>query len=69
MPVLKDAEGYFGSPTSDSKRGMITEDTRRIMMNIFAFGGKEGLEGFLAFAKDLLLQYAQAADLETGIIQ
>ena len=34
-PVLADAEGPFGNPTSDSRRTSITEETRSIWMVIF----------------------------------
>lgn len=35
-PVLSDAEGPFGSPTSDSTRTMITEATTALVTTIFA---------------------------------
>ena len=37
-PVLVDAEGPFGNPTSDSARTMITLDTRRALVTVYAPG-------------------------------
>lgn len=36
--VLKDAKGFFGSPTADSTRAMITEDTTHALVVVYAFG-------------------------------
>lgn len=36
--VLKDANGFFGSPTADSTRAMITEDTTHALVIVYAFG-------------------------------
>ncbi len=38
LPVLYDAQGPFGSPTSDSTRTMVREDTRRFLWVVFGFG-------------------------------
>ncbi|HEB79942.1 MAG TPA: hypothetical protein ENI79_05665, partial [Rhodospirillales bacterium] len=44
LPVLFDAQGPFGCPTSDSRRAMITEKTTNLLMVLFAFGGYAELE-------------------------
>ncbi len=36
--VLKDAKGFFGSPTADSTRAMITENTTHALVVVYAFG-------------------------------
>ena len=38
-PVLADAQGPFGNPTSDSARTMITTETRRALVTVYAPGG------------------------------
>ncbi len=40
MPVLRDAQGAFGSPTSDSTRTMVSDSTKHFLMVFFCFNGK-----------------------------
>ena len=68
LPVLKDEAGYFGSPTSDSKRAMITNDTKEILMCIYSFSGSSNLLNCLDYGKMLLKKFANAQDIEIGII-
>ena len=44
LPVLADAEGPFGSPTSDSPRTMVTEATREVFAVVFGVTGRAELE-------------------------
>ncbi len=37
LPVLQDEAGYFGNPTSDSQRAMVTLGKHRILTVIYAF--------------------------------
>jgi len=60
LPVFADMIGPFGSPTSDSEKAMITEDTKDLMMVIISFTGKESLPRHLNRISDLLIQYANA---------
>ena len=57
LPVLCDAGGPFGSPTSDSVRTMVTADCRRTLLVLYAFGEAEGLEDGLDLAADALRRY------------
>ena len=68
LPVLKDDIGPFGSATSDSLRTMVTDDTKRVMMVIHAFGNGEGLEDALCDLKLYLTKYASALNINTRII-
>lgn len=68
LPVLADAEGPFGSPTSDSERSKVTRATTRLFMAIIAFDGDAGLEASLAWAAGTLQTYCAARDVETAII-
>ena len=68
LPVLSDSISTFGSPTSDSERAMITNEVKEIIMCIYSFSGKEGLEGDLNYAKELLEKYADAKNVSIKMI-
>ncbi len=67
LPVLADAQGPFGSPTSDSERSMITLDAEEVLMVLYAFGTGSGLPRALDFAVDCLTSYCHAWDIETAL--
>lgn len=69
LPVFRDLCGAFGSPTSDSERTSVTPETRRFLMVIIDFGGSEALEEAGRLACGLLRQFAEAASVETKIIE
>ena len=60
LPVFYDALGPFGSPTSDSTRTMITEDTGKILLIIISFHGSDKLNETATFATELLHKYASS---------
>jgi DNA/RNA-binding domain of Phe-tRNA-synthetase-like protein len=68
LPVFEDQIGKFGSPTSDSERVKITEETKQISMNIISFSGNLNLDYHLKQLKDKLIQFAEAKNVETRII-
>ncbi|MFZ5967213.1 MAG: B3/4 domain-containing protein [Bacillota bacterium] len=68
LPVFIDREGIFGSTTSDSERTMVTKETKQILMIIVSFNGTEGLQGYLDKAKQLLTDFAQGENMQSGII-
>jgi hypothetical protein len=49
--------GPFGSPTSDSVRTMIKEDTSELFMVFFDFGNFHLTEKYVIRAKELLEKY------------
>ena len=57
LPVLCDASGPFGSPTSDSARTMVTEDCRAALLVLYAFGEVHGLDAALDAAEQALQRY------------
>lgn len=67
LPVFKDERGPYGSPTSDSERAMVTQDTRHILMIIISCMGPK-LEDGMDRAVELLRKYATAEILNTSII-
>lgn len=71
LPLFADAEGPFGSPTSDSERAMITMDAKNIMVIIISFSGQNHLKEQLQRTTDLLCKYAGADKnkIETTIIE
>lgn len=69
LPILTDSIGYFGSPTSDSKRALITNDAKKILMCIYSFSQKDELESILNYSVELLKKYASGTNIETQIIR
>ncbi len=68
LPVLADAQGPFGSPTSDSERSMITMDAEMVLMVIYGFGEAKGLPRAVDFAVDCLTSYCTAEEIETAVM-
>lgn len=68
MPVLRDRQGAFGSPTSDSERTGVTSETVHFLMVIFGFGANDSLDETGKFAVNLLQHFADAHDFEIKLI-
>jgi len=68
LPVFEDQIGKFGSPTSDSERVKITNETTQLSMNIVSFNGLENLEFYIKELEQNLLEFADAKQIETRII-
>ncbi len=67
LPVLRDDNGAFGTPTSDSERTMITKDTKQILLVIYDFGGNPGLDGCISSFQDLLIQYCDLQEFYSDV--
>ncbi len=67
FPVFRDAQGAFGTPTSDSERTMVRPETRRFLMVFYAFGGRNGLETAMKEAVELLQTFAHGTEITTWI--
>ncbi|WP_346860409.1 phenylalanine--tRNA ligase beta subunit-related protein [uncultured Draconibacterium sp.] len=67
MPVFRDLTGAFGTPTSDSVRTCVTNDTKRFLMVIINYGASS-LSLATQMAIDLLKEYAQATNIELKTI-
>lgn len=63
LPVLADADGPFGSPTSDSRRTMVTGDTRAVLAVVFGVTGRGELEPAVELMADLLRRHCSAIDV------
>ncbi|MDX9696362.1 MAG: phenylalanine--tRNA ligase beta subunit-related protein [Bacteroidales bacterium] len=68
LPVFEDQTGKFGSPTSDSERVKITNETNQLSMNIISFSGNADLGFQLEKLTTLLQQFAEAKNIEKLII-
>ncbi len=69
FPVFRDAQGAFGTPTSDSERTMVRPETTNFLMIFYAFGGMKGLADAMADAEQLLIHHAHATKIETQILK
>ena len=69
MPLLADGEGAFGSPTSDSTRAMITQETCSCLTVVFSFSARSKLEEALALTVKRFGQYANPSHAESFIIE
>jgi DNA/RNA-binding domain of Phe-tRNA-synthetase-like protein len=68
LPVFCDATGPHGSPTSDSERTMVTNETKRVRAVIVSFSGGELLDRWAQRMIELLRLHASAQACETSIV-
>ena len=64
MPVIRDAEGGIGTPTSDNERTKMGVGTTHILAIINGYSGSEGLQEAATMTVDLLQRYASATDCQ-----
>ena len=64
LPVFRDELGAFGTPTSDSTRTMINDQTTKILFIFIGFNAKDELVAARNETADLLIKYASARDIE-----
>ncbi len=67
LPVFRDELSAFGSPTSDSARTMVSENTTTFLMVFFSFGGMSQLNETLDDTIELLNRFTSASNLEREI--
>lgn len=63
LPVLADAQGPFGSPTSDSMRTRTHPGMQRLLFCVISFGGASNMAAALEETAVLLEQYADAREI------
>ena len=68
LPVFRDENGPFGSPTSDSERTSVTLSTQRFLMIIIDFSGDEEFAIAMDAGKNLLQKYCYAENIEGKIV-
>lgn len=69
LPVLADDAGAVGSSTSDSKRAMITEETKEVLTLIYSFSDNTDLEKAMEYGREYLEKYAGAHEIECWIVK
>ena len=62
MPVIRDAVGGIGTPTSDHERTKMDISTTHILAIINGYSGSEGLREAADMTADLLTRYASATE-------
>jgi len=67
LPVFADAQGPYGSPTSDSERTMVTSETKQVLAIIISFGGREGLDRWAQRMSDLFGRFAAGQNCQTAL--
>lgn len=69
LPLFADAEGAFGSPTSDSERTMITGQTTHLLMVLIGFeASAEAMQAAVETAVERLRRFCAARHVETAIV-
>lgn len=69
LPLLADAQGPFGSPSSDSQRAVISLESRNILTVIYGFSGPEPLEAALDLTVRRLTDFAGAAGCDAFTVR
>jgi len=67
MPGLRDENGFFGTPTSDSMRTMTSPDTKNLLLVYYDFMGNSMLDQALKTAKEILIQNCDASNFKISI--
>jgi len=67
LPIFRDDRGAFGSPTSDSLRTMVTDQTNRFLMIIIDFKNNRALNDARDLSIDYLKRFAKATNINTKI--
>ena len=67
LPVFSDEFGAYGSPTSDSEKAMINNDSKNILTVLIAFSDDAHLEYYMEKAVEILEKYVGAKNIDTYI--
>ena len=68
LPTFRDDEGAFGTPTSDSERTAVSQDTKHFLMVIIDFGGGD-LTAATKLATNYLERFSFARNFKIKTIQ
>ncbi len=63
LPVIRDAVGGIGTPTSDNDRTKLSEETTRLLMTINMYGKDMPTDEVKQITYDLLTRYASARNI------
>lgn len=69
LPVIRDAAGGIGTPTSDNERTAVDTSTRRILITVNIYGDSDMADAEIdAEARRLLTRYCAASGIESRIV-
>jgi DNA/RNA-binding domain of Phe-tRNA-synthetase-like protein len=68
LPVFCDSLSPHGSPTSDSERTMVTNETRSVLAIMISFGGNEGLDRWTQRMSELLAVHCSGTDIVSEVM-
>ncbi len=68
LPIVRDAKGGIGTPTSDNERTKISGSTVRLVMTVHLFDPEADAEDVIASAGTLLTRHASARNISARII-
>ncbi len=70
LPVIRDAAGGIGTPTSDNERTAVDTSTRRILLTVNIYGDADMSDADIdAEARRLLTDYCSATDITSRIVR
>lgn len=69
MPALRDSEGFFGNPSSDSQRTMVNYSTSRALMIMWVFSDLIDAEKSLNYSIEKLKLFFNIAILDSGTVK
>ncbi len=69
LPVFRDENGAFGTPTSDSERTGVTPQTSHFLMILLDFGSDPSLDHAMQLAENLLVRHCGAQSIEVKIFE
>ena len=69
MPVVRDAVGGIGTPTSDHERTKMDIGTTHILVIINGYSGSEGLHEAATMTTELLTRYASAVNCQSWMFE
>lgn len=68
MPGLKDNIGFFGTPTSDSVRTMVTENTTDLLLVFYDFYGNDTLQDAMSYGEQIINEYCFGKTIHQSIV-
>lgn len=68
LPLYRDQMGGIGTPTSDHERTKISDNTKKLLLIINGYSGKNGLAEAVEQFKELLQKYASLNNFEAKMI-
>ena len=67
LPIVRDAVGGIGTPTSDNERTKVSTETRRIVATVHLFDPTADADETISILIDLLKRHASATEISTSI--